>query len=69
MVEALELAVVLVQFVVTGGEAAGRKSERNLAEGKNFRLDAGRATGRITSYNVCYTKLVRNHRCFFLALM
>ena len=45
MVEAFELAVVLVQVVVASREAAGGKSERNLAEGEDLRFDAGWTAG------------------------
>ncbi len=42
VVEALELAVVLVQAVVAGGEAAGREGQRQFAERENLGFDAGR---------------------------
>ena len=42
MIEALELAVILVQVVVPGSETAGREGEWNLAEGKNLGFDIRR---------------------------
>jgi hypothetical protein len=43
VVETLELAVVLVEVVVPGGETARRKGQRQFAEDEDLGLDAGRA--------------------------
>jgi hypothetical protein len=43
VVEALELAVVLVEAVVARREAARREGQRQLAEGEDLGFDAGRA--------------------------
>ena len=42
VIQTLELAVVLVQVVVAGGETAGREGERQFAEDEELGLDASR---------------------------
>ncbi|EKE18400.1 MAG: hypothetical protein ACD_10C00004G0002 [uncultured bacterium] len=42
MVEAFELAVILVQIVMTGREATGREGERDFAVDENFGFNVSR---------------------------
>ena len=40
-------------------EGGGRRRVGQVVRGDVYRLEGGDGTGRITSYNVCYTKLLR----------